>query len=135
MAYPKQTEVELPLLRVLEQLGGEALPQHVYPKVASFFPNLTAEDQERRMESKPSAHKWWNLVQWARQTLVGKGQIDGATPGVWKLTDFGRARLRMARDVASTRPQPTPEQASTESEAGAVTLRDLANQSRDDAKA
>jgi restriction system protein len=137
MAYPKQSEVELPLLRVLAELDGAAEPKDIYPRVASYFPELTAEDQERRMESKPSAHKWWNLVQWARQTLVQKGQIDGTTPGVWKLTDSGRARLKMASKLEPTiaKRQRSAREDSERRDIGQITLRDLVNQSRDDAKA
>src|ERR1700726_2077453 len=137
MAYPKQSEVELPLLKVLEESGGAAEPKDIYAKVATFFPDVTPEDQERRMESKPSSRKWWNLVQWARQTLVEKGQIDGSTRGVWKLTDYGRARLKLASKIESPttiKQRPAGETTGEEQESE-ITLRDLANRSRDAAKA
>jgi restriction system protein len=89
---------------------------------------LTVEEQEERLESSPSTRKWWNLVQWVRQHLVQAGEIDGSTRGVWKLTDAGRTRLKaaplapagLARSVLSL---PTD-----------LTLRDLSNRSRDEAK-
>jgi restriction system protein len=135
MAYPKQSEVELPLLQVLAELGGAAEPKDIYSRVASYFSDLTAEDQERRMESKPSAHKWWNLVQWSRQTLVAKGQIDGSTPGIWKLTERGLARLQMAGKVEAVTTTHNDTEFAEKAAVAEVTLRDLANRSRDDAKA
>jgi restriction system protein len=137
MAYPKQSEVELPLLKVLAETGGAAEPKGIYPQVAKFFPELTPEDQERRMESKPSSRKWWNLVQWARQTLVQAGQIDGSTRGVWKLTDSGRARLTLAakQEFPALTKDVSPAARAAEAQESETTLRDLANRSRDDAKA
>ncbi len=92
MSFPKQSEVELPLLKVLHELGGKAEPKEVYPKLIPMFPQVTPEDLAERTPSSPSIFRWHNLVQWSRQKLVEKGQIDGATRGVWKLTPSGRAR-------------------------------------------
>jgi restriction system protein len=76
MAFPKQSKVALPILQALVDLGGQAKPKQIYPRVASFFPALTTEEQEQRMESSPSVRKWWNLVQWERQKAVDRGEID-----------------------------------------------------------
>jgi len=91
MPLPTQTEVEIPLLRVIESLGGEAMPRDVYGPVAKYFPQLTEEDLAARMDSGP--RKWWNHVQWARQRLVEKQEIDGSVRGVWRITPLGRTRL------------------------------------------
>jgi restriction system protein len=53
---------------------------------------LTEEDLTARLPSSPSTFRWHNLVQWSRQKLVEKGEIDGSARGVWKLTPRGRAR-------------------------------------------
>src|SRR5438270_11851345 len=92
MSLPKQSEIELPLLKVLNQLGGKAEPKELYPRIAEMFPALTAEDLTARLPSSPSTFRWRNLVQWSRQKLVEKSEIDGSTRGVWKLTARGRAR-------------------------------------------
>jgi restriction endonuclease Mrr len=126
MAFPKQSEVEIPLLQVLLENGGSAKPKEVYPKVTAFFPELTADEQEQRLESSPSTRKWWNLIQWVRQDLVEIGEIDGTTRGVWTITDVGRARL-------AALPKATIKLGSTKIQE--LTLRDLSNRSRDDAKA
>jgi restriction system protein len=96
MSFPKQSEVELPLLKVLLELGGKAEPKDIYPRVASSFPQLTEEDRAARLPSSPSTFRWHNLVQWSRQHLVEKGEIDGSTRGVWKLTARGRERAQGA---------------------------------------
>ncbi len=93
MAFPKQSDIEIPLLRVLLDSGGSAAPGEIYPKIAADFPDLTPEEQDQRLESSAATRKWWNLVQWVRQDLVAAGEIDGSTRGVWKLTEAGRARL------------------------------------------
>ena len=92
MSFPKQSEIELPLLKTLQELGGKAEPKALYPKLAEMFPQLTEEDLSARMPSSPSIFRWHNIVQWSRQKLVEKGEIDGSTRGVWKLTPRGRAR-------------------------------------------
>jgi hypothetical protein len=38
------SEIELPLLKLLHELGGKAQPRDLYPKVAELFPQLTDED-------------------------------------------------------------------------------------------
>jgi len=93
MAFPNQSEIELPLLLALEALGGEAKPKQVYPLVSEYFSQLTPEDLEQKLESSPSTRKWWNLVQWARQALVDAGEVDGSTRGIWRLTSKGRERI------------------------------------------
>jgi restriction system protein len=127
MAFPKQSDVEVPLLRALADLGGEAKPRDVYPAVAASFPDLSAQELEVTLESSPSTRKWWNLVQWVRQHLVEAGEIDGSTRGVWKITDSGLSRLKsLGKPGAINRGA---------SHSGAdVSLRDLANRSRDEAK-
>jgi restriction system protein len=124
MAFPRQSEIEIPLLRTLADSGGSAKPRDVYPKVSSCFPELTTAEQEQRLESSPSTRKWWNLVQWVRQSLVTAGEIDGSTRGVWTITPKGAARLQVDKP-GRQRP----------SESRDLSLRDLANRSRDEAKA
>jgi restriction system protein len=101
MSFPKQSEIELPLLRLLHKLGGKSEPKELYPKIADEFPQLTEEDLTARMPSSPSTFRWHNLVQWSRQKLVEKGELDGSTRGVWKLTPRGRARASGAASNSS----------------------------------
>jgi restriction system protein len=94
MPFPRQVEIEVPLLQALVELGGEGRPRDIYPLVAKRFPQLTPEEQEERLENYPSTRKWSNLVQWIRQRLVDLGQIDGSQRGIWKITAAGRDRLQ-----------------------------------------
>jgi len=93
MAYPKQSELELPLLSVIAELGGEAKPKDTYDRVAQYFPQLTEDDLVRKVEKFPAINKWQNKVQRARRALIKLGQVDGSVRGIWKITDQGRARL------------------------------------------
>ncbi len=74
MSFPKQSEIELPLLKLLHELGGKAQPKELYPRIAQLFPQLTEEDLTARLPSSPSTFRWQNLVQWGRQKLVEKGE-------------------------------------------------------------
>jgi len=94
MSYPKNSEIEIPILQVLSDLGGEAKPKEVYPRVAKFFPEITQEDLNRQSEDSPGHYKWWNLVRWAREDLKNKGELDSPKRGVWKINEKGRERLK-----------------------------------------
>jgi hypothetical protein len=62
MSFPKQSEIELPLLKTLQELGGKAEPKELYPKLAEIFPQLTEEDLTARLPSSPSTFRWHNLM-------------------------------------------------------------------------
>jgi len=94
MAMPSQTDIELPLLLELERLGGRARKgKELYYKVASHFPKLTQEDLERTREST-KVNLWGNNVDWARNKLRERGELNGGEWGIWEMTDAGRRRLR-----------------------------------------
>jgi restriction system protein len=134
LPFPKQIEVEIPLLQALVELGGEGRPRDVYPLVTKRFPQLTAEEQEERLDSYPSTRKWSNLVQWVRQRLVDLGEIDRSERGIWRITESGLNRLKddpahqepgnlVASPAISVAPVPT------------VSLLDLVNANQNEIKA
>jgi len=131
MPYPRQIEIEVPLLDALNTLGGDARPRDVYPLVAKSFPTLTPEELEERLPNYPSTRKWANLVQWVRQSLVASGEIDGTQRGVWKLTVAGRVRLDRSR---STRASSGTASDSKLMAVQRLSLRDLVNENHDEAK-
>lgn len=48
---PKQAEIEIPLLRVIAELGnGQGRPRDIYPLLEKLFPGLTKQDLEERLE-------------------------------------------------------------------------------------
>jgi len=127
MAYPKQYEIEVPLLLTIHELGGAAKTTDIYPRVSKHFPQLTEEDLVAKLPSSPSTFKWQNLVQWCRQGLVEKGEIDGSTRGIWKLTQKGADRLKVKPSAPKTSEL-------FASNSNVVTLKDLIYQNESEVK-
>ena len=127
MAFPKQFEIEIPLLETIQELGGTGKPKEIYPRVSKLFPQLTEEDLIAKLPSSPSTFKWHNLIQWCRQGLIQKGELDGTTRGVWKLTPKGKERLKS---------KPSTQQAAELFAAAAqnITLKDLIYQNESEVK-
>jgi len=88
---PKQKEIEIPLLEVLAELGGQGPPKEIYPLVAEKFPEIRDEDLAEAVPS--GGNRWTNRIQWTRQSLVSKGEMDSPAYGVWRITEKGRQRL------------------------------------------
>lgn len=127
MAFPKQFEIEIPLLQTIQELGGSGKPKEIYPKVSKHFPQLTEEDLAAKLPSSPSTFKWHNLVQWCRQGLIEQGDLDGTTRGVWKLTPKGKERLK-------TKPSSQQPSDLFPPSAQPVTLKDLVYQNEAEVK-
>ena len=92
MALPKQKDIELPLLIEIESLGGEANPQELYRRLKAHFPQIMEADLEQTISR--GINKWTNRIQWARQSLVSKGELERYPRGIWKITEKGREHLR-----------------------------------------
>ena len=97
---PKQKEIEIPLLEVLKEIGGQGRPRDIYPLVTSKFPNLDENDLGGAVPS--GTNRWTNRIQWVRQKLVNEGQMDSPAHGIWRITEEGRRRLASSE----TTPQP-----------------------------
>jgi len=89
---PKQQEIELPLLKTLDGLGGKAHAQDVYAAVTKLFPQLTEADLSEQLPS--GGNKWTNRIQWVRQSLVARGEMTSAGHGVWAVTEKGASRIK-----------------------------------------
>jgi restriction system protein len=89
---PRQQDMEIPLLVALEKLGGKARPQEVYAAVTKSFPELTDADLAEQLQS--GGKKWTNRIQWVRQRLVERGEMESPSYGIWAITGKGLARLR-----------------------------------------
>ena len=92
MTLPIQKEIEIPLLSVIDELGGEAKPRDIYPRVTAHFPQITEADLRETVAGK--TNKWTNRIQWTRQKLVLKKELERYPRGVWKITQKGKERLR-----------------------------------------
>lgn len=100
MVLPTERNVDLSLLRVLANAGGQLPMSTAIDNVTTFYPKITQEDLAGRLKNGVS--RWRNSVQWARQRLITKGELDGSVRGVWKITDKGKARLE--REWSSWKP-------------------------------
>ena len=88
---PKQRDMEIPLLKCLEEIGGKAKPSEIYTHMRRFFPDLT--DLELTETLATGSNKWTNRIQWVRQRLVSVGEMASPEHGVWSITEKGRRRL------------------------------------------
>jgi len=88
---PKQKELEVPLLEALMEIGGQGRPKEIYPLVTKRFPQIRDEDLVEALPSGPN--KWTNRIQWVRQKLIGKGEMDSPARGIWRITKKGQQRL------------------------------------------
>ena len=101
---------EIPLLKVLIAVGGRARPQEAIKQVTTYFPDLTPADLTMKTPSGTD-HKWRNIVAWVRNTLCDRGAIDRTVPGVWVITEIGRALVEAAepsRPLAPSQRQARP---------------------------
>lgn len=74
-------------------LGGSASAKNeeLYRLIAHKI-GLTKQEQE--FDPRYQSSKWIYEVQWVRYNLVQKGEMDGSTRGIWKITEKGRERVR-----------------------------------------
>lgn len=95
MSLPSQTQLMLPLLQSLDELGGTAKPGELYDLIAT---KLNLDPTCREGLSECTDRKAFNLyerrVRWTRQTAVFKGLIDGSQRSVWQLTQKAKVQLR-----------------------------------------
>lgn len=97
--FPKQKDIEVPLLEVLVELGGQGKTKEIYPLVTKKIPKITDEDLTETLPS--GGNKWPNRIQWVRQSLIDKGEMRSPSRGIWAITDKGRKR-------AETKEAPLP---------------------------
>lgn len=94
MAIPSQRDIELPLLLELERLGGRGKGRALYSRVASHFSSLLTQEDLQVTRESTGANVWENNVDFARNKLREKGDLNGGERGMWEITDSGRRRLR-----------------------------------------
>jgi hypothetical protein len=92
MPLPTDDQIEIPLLEEIEKAGGRIRPREVYSRVAQHFPKITREELESALPS--GGNRYTNRVQWARQGLATKGELDASVRGFWVITEAGRRRLQ-----------------------------------------
>lgn len=84
-----QKAFEIPILKILEKLGGEAKPTRVYAELETIM-KFTKTDCHKMQWGEI---KWKNNAAWARQHMCSRGELDPSVRGRWKITSKGRQRL------------------------------------------
>jgi len=91
--FPPKREIEAALLRAIIARGGSVVirgdGQAVEDELADLF---ALTDEQRRLTVPSGTNAWHKSIMWARQALVGSGDLDGSQRGVWTATEKGRRR-------------------------------------------
>jgi hypothetical protein len=89
-----ESEYELPTLRYLVKVGGEAPSREVIEAIGR---ELDAEGRLTHADKLPLRSgeiRWRSRAAFARMHLVRGGYVDGNAPhGIWRITDKGRRRV------------------------------------------
>lgn len=87
-----QSNIELPLLKVLSEASESRLPvSKAVEKVLDHYPDLSKEDLLSELPS--GENRWKNRIRWTRQRLMESGLAHSPERGVWEITDEGRERV------------------------------------------
>jgi restriction system protein len=85
----------LPILQVLEKMGGNGKVGDVLDRVGQIMKPVLKDVDHDPLASDPSNPRWRNAAQWARNSMVQEGLLRADSPrGVWQITDMGRTRLK-----------------------------------------
>ena len=93
------TDYEIPLLQALIKLDGLAKTSDIYPIVEILMKQELDKHPEEYGTYKKGQIIWVNRLQWAREYLKRKGQLDASKRGIWKITQSGRERLRIFQET------------------------------------
>ncbi len=98
MAYPHYDELELPLLKLVYERGGDQRQLHAtetYKPLAAQFGLSDIEQAQSRNDVLGDGRDepfWNNMVQWARRQLNARGYLAPAPRGYWRLSELGVQR-------------------------------------------
>jgi hypothetical protein len=92
--YPTQLELQLPLLQVLAEAGGEATSRAVQDALAERFA-LPEHLRAATAEVGPGnrINRWGRHVRWAQQRARLAGYTTAPAAGVWRLSRSGEQAL------------------------------------------
>ncbi len=108
MTLPTYSQIELPLLKEIWKAGGEARPRDIYPLIRQHFPHITDQELQLKLPSG-SGNLWTNRIQWARQSLVAKGELYREPRGIWRITERGKARAEGLEAASDAKAEPASE--------------------------
>ena len=103
-SLPKRPEIEEPLLKEIIRLGGSIIfskqGRHLETILAKEFglPDEVRDFHASNYHSK-GHRKWRNHIQFVRDDLVKKRQIDDSIDDRWSVTDLGYERLGISKNA------------------------------------
>ncbi len=84
----------LPILQVLEQMGGGGKVSDILGQVKILMTSTLKDVDYEPLASDPNNPRWRNAGQWARNSMIKEGLLKADSPrGVWEITANGRALL------------------------------------------
>ncbi len=125
VAYPHYDELELPLLKLLYEHGGELHQMralHTYEPLANYFGlNELDRIQTRAVILGDGRDEpfWNNMVQWARRKLNARGFLITGQHGFWRLSELGIKRAQ-ALATGNFLHTPYPDEIPDNAEEGAL---------------
>lgn len=85
----------LPLLRVLDQMGGSGKVADVLERVGKVMKPVLKPVDYDPLASGPDNPRWRNAAQWARNSMIRDGLLKAdSSRGVWEISDKGRQTLK-----------------------------------------
>lgn len=91
MPVPSERDIQVPLLHLIHDMGGEVKPNDAYNNIADYF-GLT-EKERQQMQPSGISRRFDNKVAWTRSILCSQSFLDGSIHGIWKITEKGRREL------------------------------------------
>lgn len=96
-ASTPQKDYRVPILRVLDAMGGQGRTADVLDRVGELMEGQLTELDQQMLPSGADI-RWRNRAQWARNTMVNEGLLASDSPhGIWEITEKGREVLRERR--------------------------------------
>ena len=91
-----ESDFEIPILRVLAELGGRADMRELLPCVERETGTVLTPDDYEQLPVATEI-RWWNTAKFARKHMVDDGRLrKGSDRFIWEITDAGRAFLGIA---------------------------------------
>ena len=115
--YPNRDDMEVPLLRALLALGGSIRFSVRGRQIEEMLADHFKLSKEERDFASPNYHsegnrKWRNHIQFVRDQLVKRGELDNSKHGYWVIAVAGYRRLGVeappnAPDMRHVKPKVT----------------------------
>jgi hypothetical protein len=107
MSYPSQSALKVPLLRLIEEFGGQihlsSNGDEIRRTLADLF-NLSSEDRNRKGPPNTKDNsKWLNHIQQVRRHLIDENLLEMPYRGIWKITDKGKEHTKRFMGDGSVR--------------------------------